>query len=202
MPISSVRPIAASDSGKKYGNSLHIAKPRDQRTKCPLSAHLDCYVAAPGQVKYSNERPLSEDCSVKATDDAVPMNDRAEPGGRLTQLLESNTWPKMRPRSVAPLRSISPRQPFATGLSDAHSGLFPPHQIPPHHRIRLMGFMVGQINGDAVFPFNISILRGRNGSAETRGIAGLWSEFPANKENNREFCEIRSISLDILHLFL
>lgn len=53
--------------------------------------HLDGYVAAPGPAKFLNGKPLSEDYSIKATDAAVPMNDRAEAGGRLTKLLESNT---------------------------------------------------------------------------------------------------------------
>jgi len=50
------------------------------------------------------------------------MSDRAEAGERLTQLLESNTWPKTRPRSVAALRSMIRHQPSAVGLSDAQAG--------------------------------------------------------------------------------
>lgn len=129
----------------------------------PLSAHLDGYVAAPGPVKFSSGRPLSEDRSIKATDDTVPMNDRRKRvsgshSGSNRARAENETW-------FCRCAAVDDRLPtLGSWLVGRPSRVFPPHQTPPHNRIRLMGFMVGQINGEAVFPFKIRKLRGLSGS--------------------------------------
>ena len=121
--------------------------------------------------KVLNRRPLSEDCSDQgATDDAVPMSVPAQKrASRHTTALgiehvEPKTGPSFLSLRCGSMTVTKPSRSWLVGRPRPESS--PTHKIPPSNPSRLRDLMVGQINGEAVFPFfRSATLRGNNWAA-------------------------------------